>query len=243
MGSIALVSKQMTLARQYLDVAIAKCPTDPAVWLEAGLLESNEGNYDVAWSRLSVAVDLINTSSVSRKLKRPLSETFKSWERLVVTLGHVARKRNDLASALFWFDLAKLVSPERSSTLCALGIVHHLMGNLEEAILYYHSSIAINPEDSLAQQLLSFAIDQDTKHSEQVNVNEIKSIADNLVIGQGMEESQWVKVMSATSKSVFKNGNRSGRMNNGMEDMDEDGADDAEDAARWARQVAEARNL
>lgn len=36
--------------------------------------------------------------------------------------------------------------------------VFHLQGDLDEAILYYHKSLAVKPDDSLAEELLTVAL-------------------------------------------------------------------------------------
>ncbi|KAK2953724.1 putative Cell division cycle protein 16 like protein [Blattamonas nauphoetae] len=60
---------------------------------------------------------------------------------LYINLGHVLRKQRQLAKAQEAFEEAQNLSPNDTDVLGCLGFVHHLQGNLREALVFYHRAV------------------------------------------------------------------------------------------------------
>lgn len=70
---------------------------------------------------------------------------------------------------------ALLLKPQSPQTFTALGFVHALMGNLEDAITYFHKSLAINRDCIVTSTILKTCI-EDLMDQDQV----IKSFLDDI---------------------------------------------------------------
>ena len=58
------------------------------------------------------------------------------------------------------FQCERLVFPlyDVLSKSCLLNVFMWMQGDLDEAIVYYHKCLAVRPEDSLAEELLTMAL-------------------------------------------------------------------------------------
>jgi hypothetical protein len=83
MAAIASRSGQMILAKQYLDLATSRCPSDPLVFHEAGVLDYRMGSYSSAWGLFNFALDLVNDCPF---------HILKAWEPTMFAMGHTCRK-------------------------------------------------------------------------------------------------------------------------------------------------------
>lgn len=83
MAAIASRSGQIVLAKQYLDLATSRCPSDPLVYHEAGVLEYRAGEYGNAWGLFDFAISL--TSECPFNIRR-------AWEPTLFCMGHTCRK-------------------------------------------------------------------------------------------------------------------------------------------------------
>lgn len=90
MAAIASRSGQLVLAKQYLELATARCASDPLVYHEAGVLEYRVESYAAAWGLFHFAVTLVADCPFHVR---------KAWEPTILCLGHVCRKLKYVASS------------------------------------------------------------------------------------------------------------------------------------------------
>nr|XP_021523547.1 cell division cycle protein 16 homolog [Aotus nancymaae] len=98
------------LAERFFSQALSIAPEDPFVMHEVGV---------VAFQNGEVTVD--------------------KWEPLLNNLGHVCRKLKKYAEALDYHRQALVLIPQNASTYSAIGYIHSLMGNFENAVDYFHT--------------------------------------------------------------------------------------------------------
>ena len=143
-------SGQVALAKQYLELAMSRCPFDPLVYHEAGVLEYNTGSFPAAASLFRVAAQSISQSP--HHVRGQFEATF-------LNLGHATRKLNKLREAAAAYGAALSLSPGRPSTLAALAFTHQLAGDSDKASILYHSALAKVPEDLFCQRMLRLALE------------------------------------------------------------------------------------
>lgn len=80
------------------------------------------------------------------------------WDAIYINKGHALRKLGLYDLAIATFEQALLKCQDPGPVLSALGLTHHLLGNLEIAIDFYHKSLAVDPGSAVAGVLISKAI-------------------------------------------------------------------------------------
>ena len=51
------------------------------------------------------------------------------------------------------------MSPRDSQILSSMGLTYHMLNDTEKAIVFYHKSLAIDPQDMLTEQMLAKAME------------------------------------------------------------------------------------
>jgi tetratricopeptide (TPR) repeat protein len=143
-------SGQIALAKQYLELALTRCPHDPLVYHEAGVLEYNAGLYQAAASLFRVAAQSLSQSPHHVRVH---------FEATYVNLGHSTRKLSKLREAAAAYNVALSLCPGRPSTLAALAFTHQLAGDSERACSLYHAALSKVPEDLFCQRMLRIALE------------------------------------------------------------------------------------
>ena len=143
-------SGQVALAKQYLELALTRCPHDPLVYHEAGVLEYNAGLFQAAASLFRVAAQSLSQSPHHVKTH---------FEATYVNLGHSTRKLSKLREAAAAYNVALSLSPGRPSTLAALAFTHQLAGDSDRACSLYHAALSKVPEDLFCQRMLRIALE------------------------------------------------------------------------------------
>jgi tetratricopeptide (TPR) repeat protein len=57
-----------------------------------------------------------------------------------------------------YFDLVLSVNPNSASAYSSLGVIYHLNGKIDDAIVKYHQALAIAPDDSVTLEMLEQAL-------------------------------------------------------------------------------------
>jgi len=141
------------LAERMLGAAARMCPADPAVRHELGVLSYRGGALPEAGAQLEAALALLQARTPGR-----LSP---AMEPSLVALGHVYRKQRRYGDALAVYGQALGVAPGAAGTYAALGLTHHLAGELPAAVLNYHRALGLRPDDALTAELLGTALQEE----------------------------------------------------------------------------------
>lgn len=85
--------------------------------------------------------------------------TVDKWEPLLNNLGHVCRKLKKYAEALDYHRQALVLIPQNASTYSAIGYIHSLMGNFENAVDYFHTALGLRRDDTFSVTMLGHCIE------------------------------------------------------------------------------------
>ncbi|KXS17971.1 TPR-like protein [Gonapodya prolifera JEL478] len=148
MGVEHLRQGNAMVARGYFERARDKCPGDPAVHNETGVMWYGAGSYDKAVECFREALRCAG----EREDRRPVG-----WKETWCNLGNalVKLRRYDEASATFRHVLSAF--PRHQPAHLGLGFSEHLAWRIEAAIAAYHAALALGGSD-FAQDMLERAV-------------------------------------------------------------------------------------
>jgi tetratricopeptide (TPR) repeat protein len=122
------------------------------MWAKSGLQDSALDDVDLAsfHAQEERALQFANAGPRSTVLR---------FESTLINLGHCHRKLRNYARARVCYHAALRLCPNSAHTLSCIGVAYHLDGEIEKAIDFYHSSLAITRGDSFTSDMLSRAIE------------------------------------------------------------------------------------
>jgi len=147
-GMEYLRTKNLPLAHQFFTQTYERCPSDPLIFNELGVVSYQQAEY-------SAAVDFF-----AKALELCVQESLDSWEPTLFNLGHSYRKLGRFAEAVRYYTLALSVSPKKASVSSALGFTYHLMEKFDIAIQFYHKALGMDPRDTFTSDMLARALDE-----------------------------------------------------------------------------------
>ncbi|KAG8959317.1 anaphase promoting complex subunit cdc16 [Tulasnella sp. 419] len=139
----------LALAGEYLDLARTICDTDPLLHNERGVLAFHRQQYALAAGHFEQAIALTKT----------VQGTNAMWATTYLNLGQAYRKLGRLIDAKAAFVKVLELNPRHGQGFACLGLVHHVMGEYDQAIRNYHESLAIDPLDTNTIDLLNLALE------------------------------------------------------------------------------------
>ncbi|KAJ3510333.1 hypothetical protein NLJ89_g4730 [Agrocybe chaxingu] len=137
------------LADEALDAAASMCDGDPLLINERAVMAYNHGDFEKAAKMFQTALDLAQVTQTSQK----------AWATTYLNLGTAYRKLKRYEEARVAYVKVLELDPRHSVALGFLGIVHHLMGNLDKAIVKYHEALSIDPINPHILELLNIALE------------------------------------------------------------------------------------
>uniref|UniRef100_A0A1A9X2E8 TPR_REGION domain-containing protein n=1 Tax=Glossina brevipalpis TaxID=37001 RepID=A0A1A9X2E8_9MUSC len=148
------LTKNLELAEKFFYQAMSIAPLDVFVLHELGVIKYEYEYYESAEEVFRTTVDIVTSRAKQNK-----EEISARWEPLFNNLGHCCRKNKKYKEALKYHQFALLLKPQSSQTFTAIGFVHALMGNLEEAISFFHKSLALNRDCIVTSTILKTCIE------------------------------------------------------------------------------------
>ncbi|EEB92904.1 hypothetical protein MPER_08514, partial [Moniliophthora perniciosa FA553] len=142
-GMEQIVLSNFKLADEALAAAHSMCDSDALLYNERGVMAYNHGRYTDAAELFEKALSLAEVTQSSQH----------SWTTTYVNLG----TRYDEARDTYRKVLA--LDPRQSLALGFLGLVYHLTGNLENAIVKYHEALSVDPINAYIMELLNIALE------------------------------------------------------------------------------------
>eukprot|EP00884_Botryococcus_braunii_P004732 jgi/Botrbrau1/1425/Bobra.0063s0117.2 len=137
----------MELAEQLARQAYQRCPWDPLLCHELGVLAFRSHKLDEAKDWFHNALQHM-----------PGGTPTAAWEPTLVNLGHVYRKKMHFDEAIKLYQQALSLRPGMAGTFAALGYTYHLQAKLGDAISYYNKALGLHPEDTFTTEMLTLAI-------------------------------------------------------------------------------------
>ncbi|KAM6504448.1 cell division control protein 16 [Amanita muscaria] len=149
-GMEHIMLSNYALADEAFNAANAMCDGDPLLLNERGVMAYNHGDYGTAAALFQEALDLAQVTQTSRK----------SWATTHVNLGTCYRKLHRLEEAKANYQRVLELEPYHSTALGFLGMVFHLLGDLDKAIVKYHEALSMDPINAHILELLNIALEQ-----------------------------------------------------------------------------------
>ncbi|KAF8072071.1 hypothetical protein FPV67DRAFT_1483779 [Lyophyllum atratum] len=143
------------LADEALNAANSMCDGDPLLVNEMGVMAFNHGEYERAADLFSKALDLAQVTQSSQK----------SWATTYLNLGTSHRKLGRLKEAKEAYQKVLELDSRHSMALGFLGLVHHLLGEVDKAIVKYHEALSIDPINPHVLELLNMALEANIMRS------------------------------------------------------------------------------
>lgn len=150
LGMQNLHLNNMTLAHEYLNAAHALCSTDPLLLNELGVVF-----YHL--DHLSEAISVFNSALA---IAADIDSDPRAWISTRANLGHAYRRQREWALALQEFEEVLRQGGRDAGIFCAKGLVLLEMGRSWEAVCALHEALAVAPQDPIATDLLSRALEE-----------------------------------------------------------------------------------
>ncbi|KAI0701318.1 TPR-like protein [Cytidiella melzeri] len=148
-GMEHIVLSNLPLADEALFAAHSMCDGDPLLANEQGVMAYNHGQYERAAELFQHAIDLAQVTHSS--------ET--AWATTYVNLGTCFRKLKHYPEAKGAYQRVLQLDPANAVALGFLGMVHHLMNELDAAIVKYHETLSVDPINGHIIELLGLALE------------------------------------------------------------------------------------
>ncbi|KAK4461991.1 anaphase-promoting complex subunit cut9 [Cladorrhinum samala] len=143
----------MTAAEEFLKNAYELCKTDPLLLNEMGIVYYHQ-------DRLKDAAGLFRQAL---KIAEDTGSDSHAWIGARTNLGHAYRRLRLLDEALEQFDIVLREGGKDAAVFCAKGLIYLDQGKADEAAQVLHEALAIHPQDPIATELLSKALDESAK--------------------------------------------------------------------------------
>ena len=150
LGMQNLQLNNMTLAHEYLNAAHALCSTDPLLLNELGVVF-----YHL--DHLSEAINIFNSALT---IAADIDSDPRAWIATRANLGHAYRRQREWALALQEFEEVLRQGGRDAGIFCAKGLVLLEMGSSWGAVCALHEALAVAPQDPIATDLLSRALEE-----------------------------------------------------------------------------------
>lgn len=146
MGMEYLRTNCFKLAEQTLEFGKLLMPNNAHLFNELGIVAYHNQDYERAVKLLHMAVN--NTPEKNSIIKVTFHQN----------LGHAYLKLRQLESAFNNFDQALSGNPYNASATAGVGFTLHLMGDVDQAIKYYHTALTLNRNQEFVSQMLTRAV-------------------------------------------------------------------------------------
>ncbi|KAF8339828.1 uncharacterized protein EI90DRAFT_3037909 [Cantharellus anzutake] len=142
----------LPLAQEYLEGAYDLCDSDPLLLNEMGVLASHQNQTQRAVEMFEKALELADASQTSKQ----------AWLGTYLNLGQAHRKLKNYSQAKAAYEEVIRIDPRNPQGLACLGIIHHALGELGDAITKYHEALSVQPLDANVIELLNLALKLNT---------------------------------------------------------------------------------
>ncbi|KAF4977936.1 hypothetical protein FZEAL_5607 [Fusarium zealandicum] len=140
----------MTLAEEFLKTAYGLCKTDPLLLNEMGIVKYHQDKPKEAAQYFTAAL----------KIADDMDSEPSAWLAARTNLGHAFRRLRHFNRAIAEFDEVLRQGGKDAAIFSAKGLILMEQNKPEEAVTVLHEALAINPQDSIATELLNKALEE-----------------------------------------------------------------------------------
>ncbi|CAH1176896.1 unnamed protein product [Phaedon cochleariae] len=146
------LTNNVRLADRFFQQAQSVAPDDPFIMHEKGVIAFQNLDYEGALANFRGALERV------KKIKK--GTVPQRWSPLLNNLGHTCRKLKKYEEALEFFNYVLLLTPLSAGTYSAIAYVHVLLGNLEEAVGWFHKALGLKRDDTFSTTMLNIVIER-----------------------------------------------------------------------------------
>ncbi|XP_032686384.1 cell division cycle protein 16 homolog [Odontomachus brunneus] len=147
------LTNNIKLADKFFQQAQGIAPNDPFVIHEMGVICFYNLDYKNAERLFKEAMKRIQGDPKDVLLP-------SKWEALLNNLGHTCRKMKKYEEALGYHQQALVLDTLNPSTYSAIGFIHALMGNTQEAVDAFHRALGLRRDDTFTTTMLGYVMEQ-----------------------------------------------------------------------------------
>ncbi|KAK7541502.1 hypothetical protein IWX49DRAFT_507088 [Phyllosticta citricarpa] len=151
LGMQNLQLNNLSLAHEYLTTAYGLCNTDPLLLNELGVVFYQQQHLPSAIKIFNLALTLSEQLSLA-----PASPSILATR---TNLGHAYRGAEEFEKALEAFDEVLRQGGKDAGVFCAKGLTLLSMDKAWDAVVVLHEALAVSPQDPIATDLLSRALE------------------------------------------------------------------------------------
>ncbi|KAF4120547.1 anaphase-promoting complex subunit 6 [Geosmithia morbida] len=140
----------MTLADEFLKTAHSLCRTDPLLLNEMGVVKYHQDRPR----------DAVACFTQALRMADEIDSEPSAWLAARTNLGHAFRRLRIFDRALAEFDEVLRLGGKDPSLFCAKGLILMELDRPDDAVAVLHEALAMNPQDTMATELLNRALDE-----------------------------------------------------------------------------------
>lgn len=152
LGMQNLQLNNIGLANEYLNAAHNLCKTDPLLLNELG----------VVYYHMDLLDDAVVYFNKALIIAVEIDSDPGAWVSTRANLAHAYRRQREWVLALKEFDEVLRQGGRDAGVFCARGLVLLEMGRHLEAVCAFHEALAVGPQDPVATDLLSRALEENS---------------------------------------------------------------------------------
>ncbi|KAJ3452493.1 cell division cycle protein 16 [Anaeramoeba flamelloides] len=146
-GMEYLTSNNLILASVNFEKAKRVFPCEPLIYNELGVIAYKNNQFQKSVDLFLKALELFKKPNNVEK------------EPTLFNLGNSYRKLKQFDKAIHYYKEAMSICNHKTSIYSSLAFTYHLKGELRKAIQYYHKSLALDPNNTFTNEMLSRALE------------------------------------------------------------------------------------
>ncbi|KAH8196109.1 hypothetical protein TruAng_009736 [Truncatella angustata] len=140
----------MTLADEFLKTAYGLCKTDPLLLNEMGVVYYHQDR----------PLDAVKLFIRALEVAEDIDSEPTAWLAARTNLAHAYRRAKKYPEAMEQFDEVLRLGGKDAAVFSSKGLLLMELGQPEEAIAALHQTLAMNPQDPIATELLNKALEE-----------------------------------------------------------------------------------
>ncbi|EDO15826.1 hypothetical protein Kpol_1057p14 [Vanderwaltozyma polyspora DSM 70294] len=149
LGMQYMALNTLTLAEEYFTLAYDIYPNDPLLLNEMGVLHFKKNDLQKSKRYLKKALEAA----------KDMDSTSKTSISIQMNLAHTYRRLGEIEMAIKCFKAILEVCGKDPDIFCSLGFLYLKTKQLQKAIDHLHLSLSLKPSNSVAQELLTHALE------------------------------------------------------------------------------------
>ncbi|KOX67609.1 Cell division cycle protein 16 like protein [Melipona quadrifasciata] len=198
------LTNNLKLADKFFQQAQGIAPNDPFVIHEMGVISFY--NLDCRFIEYSYKNAERQFKEAMRRIQGGLKDVIlpSKWEALLNNLGHTCRKMKKYGEALEYHQQALMLNPLNASTYAAVGFIHALMGNTQEAVDAFHRALGLRRDDTFTTTIVNLfsGWGEDSSKAEDNTSDKVERNSRDMVVNYSNDISSEVEMLDSSTAHI-----------------------------------------